>query len=79
LPPWIHYGLSDRTPKADLASAADHLRWDTARKEWHLADIVEKLIEAKDLASTEQFAALNLAIELLTAKGSDSPTLQGRG
>ena len=64
--------------KTDLASAVDRLGWNVPQKEQHTAEIVKKLTEAKNLASTEQFAALNLAIELLTTNGSEPPTLQGR-
>jgi len=63
--------------KADLAHTADHLGWGERQKQQHVAEIVTKLMEAKQLASTEQFAVLNRAIELFTAKGSKPPALQG--
>src|SRR5262249_4840924 len=52
--------------KADLARAADDLGWDAIQNEQQVAEIVRRLTDAERLASTEQFAVLNRAIELLT-------------
>jgi hypothetical protein len=57
--------------RADLARAADDLGWDTTQREQQLAEIVKRLTDAERLASTEQFAVLNRAIELLTTNGSN--------
>src|SRR5262245_48554553 len=52
--------------RADLVRAADDLGWDVTQKEQHVVEIVRRLTDARRLASTEQFAVLNRAIELLT-------------
>jgi len=62
--------------KAGLSQAADHLGWGERRKQQHVDEIVTKLMEAKQLASTEQFAVLSRAIALLTATGNKLPALQ---
>ena len=56
--------------KADLARAADDLGWAATQKEQHVAEIVKRLTDAMRLASTEQFAVLNRAIELLRTNGN---------
>jgi len=56
--------------KADLARAADDLGWDAIQNEQQVAEIVRRLTDAERLASTEQFAVLNRAIELLTTNRS---------
>lgn len=63
--------------RADLAYAADRLGWEKQQKERHLAEILKTLTEARQLASTEQFAVLDRAIELLRTKGSKPPAQEG--
>ena len=63
--------------KAELARAADQRGWEKPQKDQHIADIVKRLTDAKRLASTEQFAVLDRAIQLLAANANRPPALQG--
>jgi len=63
--------------KADLARAADDLEWGATQKKRHVAGIVERLPDAMRLASTEQFAMLTRAIELLRTNGNTPPAPKG--
>jgi hypothetical protein len=63
--------------RADLAYAADSLGWESRQKERHLAEILKTLTEARQLTSTEKFAVLDRAIELLKTKGSRPPAQRG--
>src|SRR5262249_56806332 len=65
--------------KADLARAADDLGWDAIQNEQQVAEIVRRLTDAERLASTEQFAVLNRAIELLTHRSKPRRSRARRG
>jgi hypothetical protein len=62
--------------KAELAQAADQLGWEKPQKDQHIADIVKRRTDAKRLASTEQFAVLDRAVQLLAANANKPPALQ---